>query len=50
MPKFLVNLTSEDGLNGNAGEFIAKDEAEAVAAAKEKFGPDFPVVASVVPA
>jgi hypothetical protein len=50
MPKYTVNLASADGLNGNAGDFIAGSPEEAVSLAKEKFGPDFPVVVDVTPA
>lgn len=49
MPKYLVNLASEDGLSGNAGEFMAPNPEAAIEAAKEKFGPDFPVVVDVTP-
>lgn len=47
MPKFRVTLTDESGDNGNTGDFIAADAAAAVLQAKEKFGPDFPVVQDV---
>jgi hypothetical protein len=48
MPKYRVNLTDEEGLNGNVGEFVASSPEGAVLQAKEKFGPDFPVVVEVV--
>jgi len=47
--KYLVNLSTEDGDAGNAGTFVADNPDQAVSLAKEKFGPDFPVVLDVTP-
>ena len=49
MPKYLVNLATEDGDSGNADTFVADTPDQAVNLAKEKFGPDFPVVLDVTP-